>query len=129
MAGVKLLCFLVILPVLACLGHDGYLYYLNREAGNGLPFQLSDLGWMWVTYSPESFALVKESVDPGTWNIVNLILERSGAILFGVIAAVVYLVLGVLWMFGLWPFATLSAVRGFERFGEQRKKNVRYNRK
>ncbi len=129
MAGVKLLCFLVILPVLACLGHDGYLYYLNREAGNGLPFQLSDLGWMWVTYSPASFALVKESVDPGTWTIVNLILEQSGAVFFGVIAAVVYLVLGVLWLFGAWPFATLSAVRGFERFGEQRKGKARYNRK
>lgn len=131
MTAIKLLCFFLILPALACLGHDGYVYYLNTQAGKDLPFQLSDLGYLWVTYSPETFAVVKESVDAGTWYWVNLVLEQTGVFLFGGIAAIVYAILGVCWLLGVWPFARIpTTARGNLGLpGERSKGPVKYNRK
>lgn len=127
----KLLCFLLILPALACLGHDGYVYYLNTEAGKDLPFQLSDLGYLWVTYSPDTFAAIKDSIDPGTWGWINLALEQTGVFLLGGIAAIFYAALGLCWLLGVWPFAKIpTTARGSLGLpGERNKGPVKYNRK
>lgn len=131
MNAIKLLCFFLALPALACLAHDGYLYYLNTESGKNLPFQFSDLGWLWVAYSPESFAAAREWIDPGVWSWINLALEQTGAFLFGGIAALVYAALGLCWLLGVWPFARIpTTARGNLGLPDERRKGpIKYKRK
>ena len=46
----KIIYFLLIVPILAVLAHDVYLFTQNQEKG----FMLSDGGWIWAKYHPET---------------------------------------------------------------------------
>tara|TARA_B100001989_G_scaffold248559_1_gene222353 strand:+ start:2599 stop:3198 length:600 start_codon:yes stop_codon:yes gene_type:complete len=46
----KFFYFLLLLPVLGLLAHDVYLFTQNQEKG----FMLSDAGWIWSKYHPET---------------------------------------------------------------------------
>lgn len=132
MTALKILCFLLIVPALACLAHDGYVYYLSKEAGENLPFRFSDIGWLWTTYSPESFAAVKESMSPATWHWVDVILEQTGVFLFGGLAALVYAALGLCWLLGVWPFTRIVTTAHSGNLGlpgERNKGPIKYKRK
>lgn len=130
MTALKLLCFLLIVPALACLGHDAYIYYLNTQKGLDIPFQLSDLGYLWVTYAPESFAAVKESFSPESWRWIDMILEQSGVVLFGGLSVLIYAVLGLCWLLGVWPFARIpTTARANLGLPGESKGPVKYSRK
>ncbi len=69
MRSVNFFLFLFALLPLAALGHDGYIAYLHPELGEPWKaFRFSDLGWIWLTYSKDTFDLVKETVDPRSWS-------------------------------------------------------------
>lgn len=48
----KIIYFLLIVPILAVLAHDVYLFTQNQDKG----FMLTDAGWIWHEYHPESNA-------------------------------------------------------------------------
>lgn len=69
MRSVNFFLFLFALLPLTALGHDGYIAYLHPELGEPWEaFRFSDLGWIWLTYSKDTFDLVKETIDPGSWS-------------------------------------------------------------
>ncbi len=88
MRGVGFLCFLLLIPAMAILGHDVYLAYTKIEQDASQPFHLSDVGWLWVTYSPASYDWLHDSVDPEIWTAVFSPLMRATALLVAVIPAV-----------------------------------------
>ncbi|MDH5721777.1 MAG: hypothetical protein OEY94_00440 [Alphaproteobacteria bacterium] len=46
----KIIYFLLIIPILAVLAHDVFLFTQNQDKG----FMLSDAGWIWSKYHPET---------------------------------------------------------------------------
>lgn len=105
MRGVHLFCFLLILPALAVLGHDIYLAFFSEDTPDGQPFQLSDLGWLWVQYGPETYDWAKMALDEETWtNIVEPLLTQTSIVAAIVPAAIIYALLVLCKIIGIWPF-------------------------
>lgn len=90
---------ILMVPALAALGHDVYLYSQNMEK----PFRLTDYGYIWNTYSPDTFAEFRSSGNSETRGLAALVLKQKavivgvayGAFLF-VGMAVTYLILKLL---------------------------------
>lgn len=111
---VKIFCFLIALPALAAIGFDIYMAYEEIEAGSNAsfrpdsptPFKFTQIGWLWQTYSPDSFAWAKDAIDPDTWKSMILPVLRSYAIILTAgIAAFFYILLFILYKLGTWPFS------------------------
>lgn len=132
MSGVRFLCIFLALPFLAALGHDGYVYYDSvYQKGENLPLQLSDIGYIWKTYSPGTLELVKQSVLEETWKgwIVPF-LELPSLVVAGGLAAVGYAILTILWLFGVWPFEKESVYsRGNFSLPGEKKTPFKYKRR
>lgn len=134
MNGVKILCFLLILPALAAVGHDAWLYYhVTFEEGKDLGVQISDLGYLWVNYARESHDWALQNMDPVVWEgfIKPMLLSPAVLVLLAP-ALAVYALLGLLWLFGLWPFAAAGKVKSqFSALGRGGKKGgkLQYKRK
>lgn len=76
----KILFFLLLLPALAALGHDVYMFTQNQDKG----FRLSDLGWLWDKYHKESHdqwknyvGLIDETVGETVDNIENTVTPET----------------------------------------------------
>ncbi|MCB1840662.1 MAG: hypothetical protein H6858_09640 [Rhodospirillales bacterium] len=54
-----LILIIAFLPLIAAAGHDGYQYYKNPEKG----LLLSDIGWLWNKYDPESHKMVNQEIN------------------------------------------------------------------
>jgi len=67
----KLLFILLLVPVIASLGHDAYIYYQEPEKG----IRLSDLGALWDKYHKESHDQWKTKVQEFGENVDNFTLE------------------------------------------------------
>lgn len=110
---VKFFCFLVALPALAAIGFDIYMAYKEIEAGSSAsfqpdapsPFKLTQVGWFWQTYSPDSFEWAKSAITPETWkSYIAPVLRSYAAVLTTGIAVFFYVLLFILSKLGLWPF-------------------------
>lgn len=101
MSGIRLIMFLVMLPVLAALAHDGWLFYQHQERG----FMLSALGFLWTTYHPDSFRFVQDGLDPQTWGRVNFVLQQKAVYVALAFAMAVYAVIALLGMLRMLPGA------------------------
>lgn len=73
----RIFLFVLLLPFFAALGHDVYVNHLSddkkirelkRFQVDVEEFQVSDLGWVWKEYSPDSFDTFRASIDPDKWN-------------------------------------------------------------
>lgn len=73
MRGMPLLLFVVTLPVVAALGHDLYLFYLNQDMG----FKFAALGWIWTRYEPDSYKTVFETTEGDYWPYINALLAQK----------------------------------------------------
>lgn len=105
MRGVILLCFFLALPPLAVLGHDLYMAY-GEEIDLTQPFKQSDLGWLWVTYQPETYNWARGQASPETWEeYVSPVLRQKALTVTAAPALAVYPLLVVLRIIGLWPFS------------------------
>jgi hypothetical protein len=100
MSGVRLFMFILALPALAVLGHDAYLFYLNQSQG----FMLSATGFLWTRYHPESFTLVKDSVEPQTWENIAFILEQKALFVALGFAFFFYFIIAILQLLRVGPF-------------------------
>jgi len=119
---------ILMVPALIALGHDAYLYSQNMEK----PFELTDYGYIWTTYSPESFAQFMSDTKPEARGFMGMLLEQKavvvgvayGAFLF-VGMAITYLILKLL--FGSFGGSTYS--RDSSVFDRDKKNKFVYKRK
>lgn len=134
-----ILAFILALPAFAVLGHDIYMAYNNTALDVGERFYLSDLGWLWVKYEPNSYNFVIESTDPEIWNnFIDPILRESALYVALVPLAILLGVVFVLKLFGLGVFEgqgifapRIKQKKGgdFSFSGRGGKKQAKYKRK
>ncbi len=103
-----LLCFLFTLLAAAAIGHDIW-HAANDPKGlqgldvNNLPF--SDLGWVWKTYSIESYNWAHANIDKTAWSTyIDPVLKQRTVVIAAIPAGVMYALLLILKLFGWWPF-------------------------
>ena len=132
MQGVQLFMFVVALPALVALGHDGYLYFTNPDMG----FEFAALGFIWTKYHPDSYKWVVEQTEPlGYWPYINWVLAQSAVAVGAAIAGFFYVILGFLKMAGAWPFGENESKnftgnrRIDELMGRKKGSGFKYNRK
>ena len=117
----KLFLILIALPLVVVLGHDIYMFTQHQDKG----FMLSDLGFLWTTYHPESFKQVNQSVDEQSWALINALLTQKASLIFGIFTAVIYLI--------TWGIVTLA--KGKEAkinnmsYLKSKKGQIKYKRK
>ena len=104
MRGVTAFMFIVLIPALAVLGHDLYLYSLDQSRG----FMLSTPGYMWTNYHKQSYEWAVQNLDPAVWAIVDSLLAQKGLWLGVVFAGVCWLGVGILKIAGAGPFKTFD---------------------
>lgn len=113
--GVKVWIFLLLLPFLAAIGHDLYAsYYAAEEERTKLveyydidpgAFKISDAGYLLVTYAPDAYNTLRESVGPERWmKWVDPILR-----LYSFVVALIPLAVFLTWLLisrilDIWPF-------------------------
>ena len=100
MVGVQIFILIILLPLLAALGHDAWLYY---EGGMEV-FKLTSAGFLWTNYSPETFTWAADNLNQEIWDMLNRILPYKAVYIAGVLPAVLCPVLLILYVFRLWPF-------------------------
>ncbi len=133
-----ILGFILLLPALAALGHDIYIAYNSDELNvpDGLYF--SDLGWIWVNYSPATYDWARESIDPTLWSgVVDPFLQEAavfvGSIPFLAFAAILLcmkiLGIGPFEGRGLFAFGSKMSSKGDFSYGGNKKTKMKYKRK
>lgn len=104
MRGIAVLCFLLVLPILAVLGHDIYVTYQDQDFTKRMMF--SDVGYLWTNYDPDTYEWAKKNVDQDTWdNLLTPFLEMTSVIVAAIPALVIFSLLLILRFFKLPPFA------------------------
>jgi hypothetical protein len=140
----KIFLFILLLPFFAAIGHDVYYsYFLDEDKMKKVErlqidhedYTISDLGWIWNTYSPETMQQARQSVEPEIWvEKVDPILQYPTMIVglvpfvIGCIFCVFALILGV------WPFtrATSRFLRkedDYAIYKHAKAKSTKYSRK
>ena len=115
--------FILALPALAALGHDIYLAYNNTELAVADRFYLSDLGWLWTTYHPDSYKWATENVDNVVWTaFVDPVLQMSAVYVLGAPFAVWALSMIVFKIFGLGPFENHGLLMQLGNIGSGKKR-------
>ena len=113
MRGIHLFMFIVMIPALAALGHDIYLFVQNDTVNDALAAtQAGDrpwtsffaaLGYIWTQYEPESYKTVSSGLDSEAWAVVKSILAQK-AVFVGII-------------FGLFWWAVAFLFKSLNLFG------------
>lgn len=140
--GVKTLCIVLLIPFLLAAGHDIYTnYFSDQEKIEKVEkldiepekFQFSDVGYLWVTYAPNSHDAARESIDEASWkSFIEPVLRTPTMIVAAAPAAVVYGLLLILWVFGLPPFQRIKKAKGpadFDVYNRHGNKQMKYKRK
>lgn len=97
MRGYGLIIVFVVLPFLAALGHDCYLFYLNH-ATNG--FDFATFGYIWTHYHLESYKQAVTTLDTETWGLIDNFLQYEATFVTGAFLAIVLLVSLVMRLLG-----------------------------
>lgn len=119
MRGVHLFMFIVLIPALAALGFDIYLFYMNQDNG----FMLSTPGYLLTHYEPDAYKwLVGNTGD--YWPYVNFVLAQKSVYIGVVFALFFWLLLGILKLLGLPPFRGEAANYSTGGIGSNRSKEI-----
>ena len=130
--GVKLWCFILLIPFFAAIGHDLYAnFYKNEENKTRLEafeidpnvYQGSDLGYLLVTYTPDLFTAARDTVGEETWvQWIDPILRLYTFVVALVPATLFFIWLLISRIFDIWPFAgsggERAAIRGDRKSGK-----------
>lgn len=112
------------LPALAALGFDLYLAY-GETMDLSQPMALTSVGWLWLTYHPDSYKLLKETIEPDTWAlfIKPVLMQKTVviALLPLYIAVPAFIVMKT---FGLGRYEGQGLING--RFGKGGRKGFSY---
>lgn len=112
--GVKLWCFLLLLPFFTVIGHDFYANYLADARGKARleafdidpqSYQVSDFGYVILKHAPALHDAVRENLDPAQWDAyVDPLLRQYSFIVALAPAILFYLYLILARIIGLPPF-------------------------
>ncbi len=141
----KIFLFILLLPFFAALGHDVYYSYFSDdqkikqiERMNIDPdaFKVSDTGWIWQTYSPDTMEQSRNAIEPAIWaEKIDPILQYPTMVIalipfaIGIIFCIFALILGV------WPFTRVGTRFSNEQADEYavykhaKGKSTKYSRK
>lgn len=88
--------FLFLLPV-AALGHDGWIAYNRPELGDIIhAFRLTDVGWVWLYYSKDSYGWAHENLSAGFWSgFLDPLLSQKTVLIASLPLALLLIVTGV----------------------------------
>ncbi len=142
--GVKSFLFLLLIPFLMGVGHDVYLNYFSDDIKikqakrlqiDPNDFLVSDAGWTWNNYHPQSMNIARDMVEPETWKEkVDPVLKLPTMIISIaplVVGAIFFLITFAL---GIWPFnrqgrSLLSGKSDFVVYKHAKEKAVKYKKK
>ena len=76
-----IIIFILLIPALAALGHDCYLFYAEYGYQGNFSldfleekFKFSALGYLWTTYDIDSYKMAVEMTAPDNWAIIDKVL-------------------------------------------------------
>lgn len=81
---IKFIIFFAFLPAIAAGAHDLFLFFDNPA--NGL--MLSNLGWIWTTYHPESYRWAMDTLDPMITDTLKAFISLKSVIAGAVFGAI-----------------------------------------
>jgi hypothetical protein len=113
--GLKLLCFLLLLPAIAAIGHDLYAAYysdpqkiakLERLDIDPQTYQASDAGYLLLQYAPNFYEQSRTMIGEAAWvRYADPILKQYTFVVALIPAALFYLYLLIAFVLGLPPFS------------------------
>lgn len=135
-SGFFMLCFLLALPAFAALGHDGWKLYQHYEEKKEIKVDFSDVGYLWETYSKDTYDMARAEVKPETWTaLVAPVLSQTSALVGLFPAALTFVMAIILKLFNKGPFGdTVRVAKGqkkgsFEYKGlEEKKTRMKYKK-
>jgi hypothetical protein len=88
--------FLFLLPV-AALGHDAWVASNRPELGDIVhAFRLTDVGWVWLHYSKDSYDWARENLSADFWSgFLDPLLSQKTVLIASAPLAVLLIVTGV----------------------------------
>lgn len=110
-----LFLFLIFLPVFMALGHDVFLFFtanndialdvqaisrLYHEDRPGRGFSFASLGYIWTTYSPETFRMATDSFTPEEWAGIRKFLSFKAVIVAAAFSFLIYIFVLIGRLFG-----------------------------
>jgi len=117
MRGIVVLCFLLVLPIFAALGHDIYVTYQEQDFTQRMKF--SNVRYLWSNYEHDTYEWAEKNIEPETWsNLVAPVLDQKSVIIAGVPALVIFSLLLILRLFQLPPFAPEVKVKKGHKKGD-----------
>lgn len=126
--GAKTLLVILLIPFLAGLGHDIYFNYFSDDERireikalriDPEKFLVSDLGWVWNEYSPNTMEATRNMMEPETWvSKLDPVLQLPTMVVGLIPWAIAAIYLSLAWLLGIWPCAGRSI-----SFGRRRKKD------
>lgn len=123
------LIFLLLIPVIAALGYDAYVYYENQEEG----FKLSDLGWLWTTYSQDTHDQAFQQLGEESWRkyVVPILKLPTvvAMVIFAVVILMIVLLIQGLASIGSGKFSSKGNKKTLGRDRSKKNKQFQYNRK
>ena len=123
-----LIIFLLVFPAIIALGFDVYMYYQEQEEG----WKLTDLGWLWTTYHPESHDSMYQEFGPEKWKQYMLpLLQLPVAAAVFILSCVLVLIIMIFKGLATLGSGSFSSKRKKTDLGRDRgaKKQFKYNRK
>ncbi len=140
----KNLLIILFIPFLLGLGNDIYLNYLSNSEKvrqlknleiNPKEFMLSDIGWVWQEYSPDSLALAQNIVGTPAWqNNLEPVLRQPTLLVAAILPICGALSLLTTFVLGIWPFEKYGKRRrrdkeGYGIYKKAKGKKAKYSRK
>ena len=142
--GVKIFLFILLLPLMASIGHDVYINYfsdsdkikeIKRLQIDPNEFLVSDVGWIWQEYHPSSMETARTMVEAEVWKVqVDPILQLPTMVVsffpffFGCVFLLLALVLGV-WPFSRYGFTKKEKAEDFAVYKHAKSRAIKYTKK
>lgn len=114
--GIKLFCFLLLIPFFAAIGHDVYVAYYSDPAKvaklealdiDPQDYQVSDAGYLLLQYAPNFYEDARVTVGEEKWvKYFDPILEQYTFVVALVPAVLFYLYLLFAFVLGIPPFSS-----------------------
>ena len=118
-----LIGFILALPALSVLGHDVYRAYNNTALQGADRFAFSDVGWLWIHYSPDSYDWAHNTFDADMWNdIIDPVLQQHAFYVAAVPFALFLAIVFFMKLFGLGSFEGRGFFQLFGRTGKSKMK-------
>ena len=141
--GVKTFLVILTIPLILAISHDVYLNFfsdsnklekIQRLDVDPNKFKMSELGWVWITYSKNTYELARNSISKNNWQDFIAPALKMKTITISVAPIIAGLIFTIFtWMLGIWPFAHLNRFKKTKNqpsiYSKPKSEKIKYNRK